>query len=127
MRKHFFDLLANKDNIDEVKYDIETFMYMSLWYALLYTVIEGWQELKLNDANIDSLLLEEENIHSLKMYRNGAFHFQKDYDSRKFRELDQNIEAADWMTNLNREFGRFFIQELTPNNWIMLEDIFVWG
>lgn len=58
--------------------EIESFLYMSYWYGGLYVVIEGWQRLKLSDDIIDNLLISS-NVQLLKRYRNGVFHFQKEY------------------------------------------------
>jgi hypothetical protein len=70
MRTHFDGLLANKTD----HFDVESMMYMSLWYGLLYVVIEGWRELHLEDEVINKLL-EPGNTELLKRYRNATFHF----------------------------------------------------
>ena len=58
MRIHFEEILDKhtKQQIDEHRLGIESMMYMSLWYGLLYVVIEGWESLKLSDVIIDELL-----------------------------------------------------------------------
>ena len=109
MRTHFYELLENKEKIKSEKFNIEAVMYMSLWYASLYVVIEGWQALKLKDERIDELL-QSENVALLKRYRNGVFHFQKVYKDKRFDEFDQKKEAAEWMVKLNKDFGRYFLQ-----------------
>ena len=117
MRTHFYELLENKEKIKPERFDIEAVMYMSLWYASLYVVVEGWQELKLKDEKIDELL-QSENIALLKRYRNGVFHFQKVYKDKRFDELDQKKEAVEWIVKLNKEFGRYFLQELSDKGAI---------
>lgn len=111
MRTDFDSHLENENRIPRAQFEIEAFMYMSLWYALLYVVIEGWQELKLKDDKIDSLL-KSDNVGLLKSYRHGIFHFQKKYKSSKLEKLDKKREAAKWMRDLNKEFGRFFLEKL---------------
>ena len=118
MRTHFYELLENKEKIKPERFDIEAVMYMSLWYASLYVVVEGWQELKLKDEKIDELL-QSENIALLKRYRNGVFHFQKVYKDKRFDELDQKKEAVEWIVKLNKEFGRYFLQELSDKRAIL--------
>ena len=44
MRTHFDDILVRGDELAD--HQIETFLYMSYWYAGLYVVIEGWRELR---------------------------------------------------------------------------------
>jgi Resolvase, N terminal domain len=63
--------------------EIESFLYMSYWYGGLYVVIEGWQELSLSDAVIDATL-QSPNVDLLRRYRNGVFHFQRDYNDERF-------------------------------------------
>ena len=48
------------------------FMYLSYWYAGLFVVCEGWQELKLSDPEIDGLLASP-NLELLKRFRNGVY------------------------------------------------------
>ena len=62
---------------------------MGYWYATLYVVIEGYQELKMADSVID-LLLQSPNVKSLRRFRNGICHYQKEY----FDELFMGICLA---------------------------------
>ena len=78
MRVHFDNALRNKEKLDHGSFQIETFLYMSYWYGGLYVLIEGWKELKLSDQKVNSLI-ESPNVDLLRRYRNGIFHFQKDY------------------------------------------------
>lgn len=49
MRILMIKVLKKEEEIHRVEkfYQIETSMYMNLWYALLYSVIEGWKQLRL--------------------------------------------------------------------------------
>lgn len=111
MRVDFYGFLKNKDKISKINFEIESVMYMSLWYGLLYVVIEGWQSLKLKDQIIDDSL-KSKYTRLLKRYRNGVFHFQKKYNDERFEELCREKEAVEWITKLNKEFGRFFLEKL---------------
>lgn len=115
MRTDFDNLLANKPTNDEgelKKWEIRLDMYMSLWYGLLYVIIEGWQELKLSDGVIDQLL-KNKNSELLKRYRNGVFHFQKDYNDSRFENFYLEETTVKWIRNLNREFGKWFLNILS--------------
>ncbi len=90
-------------------------MYMSIWYGLLYVVIEGWQNLKLSDAQIDNLL-KSENVDLLKKYRNGTFHYQKIYDDVRFQKFFEKRETVNWVRSLNEEIGRWFLENLNNKN-----------
>lgn len=105
---------AGQDAMERKKWNIEMTMYMSLWYGLLYTVIEGWEQLKLSDKVIDQLLTSK-NKDLLRRYRNGVFHFQEDYNDERFEKFFQEKNTVEWIRNLNKEFGRWFLEQLTAN------------
>src|SRR3954447_4244682 len=46
---------------------------MSLWYATVYVVIEGWLKAKLEDAELDELLADG-HVDTLRRFRNQVFH-----------------------------------------------------
>src|SRR3990167_9866665 len=115
MKVHFDTVLKNlssrpKDgNFLTKKEGIETFMYMSLWYGMLYVLIEGWFKLDLHDEKID-FLLQSENVKLLKTYRHGVFHFHKEYYDQKFLKLmGDGQDIANWSRDLRDEFSRWFI------------------
>jgi len=88
---------------------IRTFLYMSYWYGGLYVVIEGWRELRLHDEAIDRLL-ESPNVELLHRYRNGAFHFQREYLDRRFTDfMEPEAETVRWIHSLHEEFSRWFL------------------
>ncbi|GBR75862.1 hypothetical protein NO2_0494 [Candidatus Termititenax persephonae] len=62
-------------------------LFHAYWYSALYVVIEGYWELGLRDKTIDSLL-DKEKVRLLKLFRNGTFHFQKEYYSEKILGVD---------------------------------------
>ena len=51
--------------------------------ASLYLVIEGWQELGIQDSEADELL-RSPHVDLLKRYRNGVFHYQRDMWDERF-------------------------------------------
>jgi len=86
--------------------------YMSLWYALLAVVIEGWSELRLSDAVVDELL-QSPYVAKLRRYRNGVFHFQRRYwDARRTEFLMGGAESATWVTRVHSELGRVLLAAL---------------
>lgn len=107
MRTDFDELLKVNGPAKQLDLDI----CMSYWYAGLYVVIEGWNELKLNDAKIDTLLKMAEFVGLLRRYRNGVFHFQADYFDKRFVDvLSQEKDYVKWIRKLNSELGRFFLE-----------------
>jgi hypothetical protein len=84
------------------------FMYLSYWYAGLYVVYEGWQELKLSDPEIDALL-KSTHLDKLRRFRHGVYHFQADYfDPRFMGALVAGEDFAEWAESLTLAFNRYF-------------------
>jgi hypothetical protein len=109
MRTHFDNILSGA--VPVKNFEIESWLYMSYWYAGLYVVIEGWRELQLNDAVIDSLL-RSPNVELLRRYRNGVFHFQKAYmDDRFMAFITEGVNEVAWVRELNEQLGRFFLEQ----------------
>lgn len=110
MRTDFDVLLIKSDVISKKRFFIESNLYMSYWYGGLYVVIEGWIELGLSDPKIDELL-KSPNVDLLRLYRNGVFHFQKDYNDKRFEGfIREGEKPVEWVRKLNLEFGRFFLE-----------------
>lgn len=111
MRVHFYSIRNQSIDgkvVDEKIHRIDSVLYMSLWYGLLYVIVEGWKELKLNDQEIDKLL-QSPNTDLLKRYRNGVFHFQTDYNDERFENFFKETTTVVWVRKLNEEFSRFFL------------------
>ena len=94
-------LAKNPDNLVTPE-GILSNLYMSYWYGGLYVVVEGWKNLGLADLEIDRLLLSP-NVALLRRYRNGTFHFQKDYFDERFVAFIRDGEnVVDWVHQLSR-------------------------
>lgn len=78
------------------------FMRLSVWYALLRVVVEGYQELKLSDEKVDEFLQKTEYVEALRRFRNAMFHYQDDPFSNKLMEFLQLKDATDWARGLNK-------------------------
>ncbi|SRR6266480_1742132 len=98
-----------EDSMGKRLWLIRPFMYLALWLALLYVVVEGYQSLGLRDPVIDSMLTSR-NVDVLRRFRNGAFHYQRDYFDRRFTDVFSSEEVGDWSVQLHDEFRRFFIE-----------------
>jgi hypothetical protein len=116
MRTHFDSLLLKDKTKVDSKLSIELFMYMSYWYAGLYVVIEAWRDLELTDTRIDELL-KSPNVDLLRIYRNATFHYQEEYEDKKFRAfMEKGMAAVMWIRSLNSEFGSYFLKEVKRIN-----------
>lgn len=83
---------------------------MSLWYATLYVVIEGWRKAKLTDPEVDALLADG-HADRLRRFRNQVFHYQREYDNPRLLEFlgedDADAQAAtDWVKQTHKALGR---------------------
>ena len=86
-------------------------IFMSYWYGSLYVVIEGWRQLRLTDPKIDPLLVSS-NVALLKKYRNGVFHFQKNYFDDRFLGFVKAADSVPWVRTIHSEFGEYFLREI---------------
>jgi hypothetical protein len=84
-------------------------MRLALWLALLYVVAEGYQKLGLRDPAIDKMLASP-YLDLLRRFRNGAFHYQRDYFDPRFTDVFSSDAVRDWSVQLHDEFRRFFLQ-----------------
>jgi hypothetical protein len=117
--RYFMWCQMQRDDVDAFKITSETdffdsieiqrwFKDLSYWYAGLYVVCEGWQELKLTDPVIDPLLASS-YLGVLKRYRNGVFHYQREYFDSRIKEGIQAGEPFEqWVKELMLQFRRYF-------------------
>jgi len=86
--------------------------YLSLWYALLAVVIEGWSTLQLSDPTVDELL-DSPFLGALRRYRNGVFHFKRRYwDACRTELLMGGAESAVWVRRTHDEIGRYLLDAI---------------
>src|ERR1039458_5333345 len=95
--------LLEKTNTALTIFAEDPMFFMSYWYAALFVVIEGWNELHLSDPQIDELL-ESPNVDLLRRYRNGVLHFQREYSDPRFLDLITAQGVVPWVHELNLAF-----------------------
>lgn len=113
MRVHFDQTRRSGQNTQTNQHNLDSFLYMSYWYASLYTVIEGWKKLKLGDEVIH-ILLQSQNVDLLRKYRNGTFHFRAEYyDKNRFLPLIlSGTNVVPWVRALNNSFSDYFLNHI---------------
>lgn len=89
-----------------------SFMRLSVWYALLYVVLEGYRELKYDDRKVNAFLERADYVDAIRLFRNATFHYQTDPISDKLMKFLQLNDATDWARGLSRAFANFFQREL---------------
>lgn len=89
---------------------------LSLWYATVYVVIEGWRATGISDSEVDALL-GDDRVDDLRRFRNQIFHYQSAYDIPKLLEFlgtgDADAqEATTWIRRTHAALGRAIAQAL---------------
>ena len=100
------------DGVVELAQAHSMFLALSVWYGLLYVVIEGYQELGLKDEQIDKLLADTERVSALRRFRNGVFHYQQDPVPEKVLAFIAARDSEIWIRDVNASFKLFFEREL---------------
>ena len=101
--------------VEAAKFSIGPGIFMSYWYGSLYVVIEGWKQLQLTDPKIDPLLLSP-NVRLLKKYRDGVFHFQRNYFDDRFGNFMKAGDSVEWIRTIHSELGEYFRREVPKIN-----------
>lgn len=89
-------------------------IYLAMWQATLYVLIEGWTTLGLKDDSIDRLI-ESPNVAALKEHRHGTFHYQFNLVPKKCRELLRSETVVEWTHALSDSYHRYF-QSVTQSD-----------
>lgn len=87
----------------------EVGIFKSFWYSSLYTVIEGYSDLKLSIPEIDELL-NDDYIDKLRLFRNGTYHYQKEIYNPKLLGVDQSDDFVKWIYKIHKELGNHIIK-----------------
>ena len=71
------------------------------FFASMYVAIEGWEQLKLRDAEIERILQEnKEGVVLLRRARNAVYHFQKKMYGEKMTEFAYEFGKDSWVIDL---------------------------
>jgi hypothetical protein len=85
--------------------------FMYYWYGSLYVVVEGFQNLHLNDPTIGALV-QSPNANALRRCRNGVFHFRPSYLSARSLKLISAPDFVGWVRELMTAFRDYFDREI---------------
>ena len=102
--------LQTKENVFAPKL-LKSEMYLCLWLGCLYSVIEGWPNLKLDNPRIKQLL-QKGYKKKLFDFRNAVFH-PVDYDDVRISDLAaEGQKSIDWAREVTNEFGNSFSKSI---------------
>lgn len=82
-------------------------IFLTMWQATLYVVIEGWQKLGLNHPHLD-VLLKSSNVEALKLHRHGTFHFHAGATPTSCHKLLQSDDSIEWLYKTSEAFSSYF-------------------
>lgn len=110
MREDFYEELkrnpSKPENGDDFYPDRQG-AYMSLWYGMLFGVLEVVKEKKIDIPGLDDL----DNIYdSLRLFRNAVFHPQPEYWSHKTYELFKDEQSAIKIRKVHSSLGKYFLE-----------------
>ena len=85
-------------------------VYMSLWYGMMFSVLEALEE---NKVVIPSIAKDVNKIYEkLRLYRNAVFHVQKRYwPSSKIMPLINDEETTEIVHRIHKEIEAFLIRD----------------
>ncbi|MGI2069249.1 hypothetical protein [Shewanella baltica] len=89
-----------------------SFRRVSVFYSLLYVVVEGYQELKSFDEKVDLLLEAEDFVNALRLFRNATFHYQKAPIPEKAMKFLEADNSEYWIQELHSAFRQYFEKQL---------------
>ncbi|EOW3978454.1 hypothetical protein [Vibrio parahaemolyticus] len=89
-----------------------SFRRISVFYSLLYVVIEGYRELGSTDDKVDSLLKQCDFVDALRLFRNATFHYQKAPIPEKAMKFLEAENSENWIQDLHIAFRQYFEQQL---------------
>ncbi len=94
------------------------FLRLEVLYGLIYVVIEGYRDLKMQDPAIDELLKNTDALDALRRFRNGVFHYQKDPISPKLLEFLTADKTEDWIKTLHKALEAFLMRVLPIKEYL---------
>jgi len=84
--------------------------YMSIWYGMLFGVLE---ELRNKQISIPSIDQDINDVYdSLRLFRNAVFHPQKEYWSGKLFKIMERKESAKKLWKIHKHLGGLFLSEM---------------
>ena len=107
-KQRFDDCVADHDESDNVK-KWRFIALLSMWYASLWVVIEGWESIPLADPHIDEIIKAGPKYkRMLRRFRNGVYHYQLSLTDRRNLDFLNASGGFSWSHLLHEEFCRFY-------------------
>lgn len=121
VRDQFFVYLNNPTEVEAIKNNPQTFyltnigIFMEIWYGLLFSVLEGFKERKIDISSLDVLSDYEELYRILKNNRHAIFHTTSDYWDKRNEELIKLNDASSRIHTVHEKVGEILNKVLNGN------------
>ncbi len=73
--------------------------HLTIWFGMLYVVIEGWRKWKFFDSRVDPLLTSD-HVAELKAHRHAIFHAE-DFDAPAVMQFVATPERSNWVADIS--------------------------
>jgi len=73
--------------------------HLTIWFAMLYVVIEGWRKWKFFDSGVDPLLTSE-HVAELRAHRHAVFHAEN-FDVPAVMQFVASPERSKWVADIS--------------------------
>jgi hypothetical protein len=83
-------------------------MRLQVFYALMFVVVEGYNELGGHYPEVDRLLEQSEFVNAFRGFRNAVFHLQEEPVSPKLTAFLAAEGSEQWTHELYRALKAFF-------------------
>jgi hypothetical protein len=100
------------DDLEAIGQHESKVMMVTVFYGLIYVVVEGYRELQLKNETIDALLANGDFVDHLRRFRNAVFHFQNVPLDERLVKFFATPDSEVWIRELFRAFDRFLMKEL---------------
>lgn len=106
-KESLFEKLQNLSQYHSTRHRAELFC------SFLNVVVEGYQELKYENENIDNLLCQRDRVLALKLLNSAIFDYYKQPIPEHAMKFFESKENELWLNELHNSFGAFFESELS--------------
>jgi len=73
--------------------------HLTIWFAMLYVVIEGWRKWNFFDSRVDPLLTSQ-HLAELKAHRHAIFHAEN-FDAPAVMQFVASPERSKWVVDIS--------------------------
>lgn len=99
-------------NLEALAKRMSEMQVLQVYYALLYVVVEGYQEIKCSDEKVDALIGQEDFVNNLRRFRNAVFHYQAEPLGPKLLNFLVQDNSEVWIRDLKIALNEYFLRTL---------------